>query len=234
MCLWQAAWGFWAHRISLYQRAIPHHGYKLLLDLISQKAATGKTLDSFVFTSNVDGAFGKAGFAAEQIMEVHGAISRMQCTQRRCPGDYWYTPENLNLKFNEKTFRLTDDVPICQHEHCNLPARPNVLMFGDSHYISTHTSWQESNMDNWQSQMVETDAKVVVIEIGAGKYVPTVRYKSEEICDQLPGATLIRINPRDPDIPRSEDISLPLRGLEALQLIQRQLQLQSRSDVTNT
>ena len=32
-----------------------------------------------MFTSNVDGHFQKAGFPADNILEIHGSLSRLQC-----------------------------------------------------------------------------------------------------------------------------------------------------------
>ncbi len=50
----------------------------------------------------------------------------------------------------------------------------------------------------------------MVIEIGAGSHVPTVRWFSETL-----GVPLIRINPTEPDIP-GRGVSLACGGLEAL------------------
>ncbi|MCX6553710.1 MAG: NAD-dependent protein deacetylase, partial [Candidatus Aminicenantes bacterium] len=54
----ELAWGFYGHRLNLYRRTIPHPGFGLLL-----KWAMAKSGGYFVFTSNVDGQFQKAGFA---------------------------------------------------------------------------------------------------------------------------------------------------------------------------
>ena len=53
----------------------------------------------------------------------------------------------------------------------------------------------------------------MVIEIGAGLHVPTVRWFSENL-----GEPLIRINPTEPDIP-GRGVSLACGGLEALTAI---------------
>lgn len=60
--------------------------------------------------------------------------------------------------------------------------------------------------------------EVAIIEIGAGKAVPTVRMFSERVKERIFG-TLIRINPRDYDIPSGRDISIPLGGLEGIKAI---------------
>ena len=58
------AWGFYGHRLQFYRHTLTHYGFKLLQHL-SQRFEHG----SFVFTSNVDGQFQTAGFAAEQGIE---------------------------------------------------------------------------------------------------------------------------------------------------------------------
>ena len=52
------------------------------------------------------------------------------------------------------------------------------------------------------------DKRVVVVEMAAGAAVPTIRAKSECFGTEMKHATVIRINPRDPDI-IAPNISLP-------------------------
>ena len=58
---------------------------------------------------------------------------------------------------------------------------------------------------------------LAVIEIGAGEAVPTVRYKSEAIA-RLEKTTLIRINPRDYQVPFGH-FSIAAGGLAGIQKI---------------
>ncbi len=59
------------------------------------------------------------------------------------------------------------------------------------------------SLAQWISSLKKKpNLKFVVIEIGAGHAVPTVRRTSENYCKQLNG-TLIRINLRDYDVPSS-------------------------------
>ena len=55
-------------------------------------------------------------------------------------------------------------------------------------------------------------ARVVIIEMGAGTHVPTIRIMSEDFVDR-PGGTLIRINPREPDVPAGH-LTLPMGALD--------------------
>src|SRR6476659_4965228 len=51
------AWAFYGHRLDLYRQTKPHRGFRQLLD-IGPRMRHG----CWVFTSNVDGQFQKAGF----------------------------------------------------------------------------------------------------------------------------------------------------------------------------
>jgi len=60
-------------------------------------------------------------------------------------------------------------------------------------------------------------ARLAVVEIGAGTAIPTVRLHSEEVAEKF-GATLIRINPREPEGPEGT-VGLQLQGAEAIRRI---------------
>ncbi len=81
------AWGFYGHRYFLYKNTQPHDGFNLL-----KKWTTSKNKSSFIFTTNVDGHFQKAGFKNEQIYECHGSINFLQVSKmwNNCPAKYSY------------------------------------------------------------------------------------------------------------------------------------------------
>ena len=68
-------WFFYGHRYNIYKHARPHQGYKDMLR-IGEKLMDG---NYFVFTSNVDNHFSRAGFESEKIVECHGSIMHFQC-----------------------------------------------------------------------------------------------------------------------------------------------------------
>ena len=70
------AWGFYGHRLNLYRETTPHDGFGILRRWSEQ----GREV--FVFTSNVDGQFQKAGFGSAQIVECHGSLQYLQCARR--------------------------------------------------------------------------------------------------------------------------------------------------------
>ncbi|WP_136525846.1 SIR2 family NAD-dependent protein deacylase [Geomonas ferrireducens] len=194
-------WGFYGHRTNLYRDTIPHTGFTLLLEW-----AARYRLDFFVATSNVDGQFQKAGFAEESILEFHGSIHHLQCT-RPCSERIWDNRETFRI--DEATMR-SDHVPLCPR--CGSAARPNILMFGDYAWVGERTRRQEERFRQFLSS--QSGKRIVVVELGAGTAIPTVRAASERI-GALSGARVIRINPREPQIQRPH-LSLPCGALEGL------------------
>merc|ERR1712072_1001408 len=79
-------------------------------------------------------------------------------------------------------------------------ARPNVIMFGDVKWCPTRINQQEAMFRKWKESLPE-DTRLVVVEVGAGKAIPTIRYAAEEATRNFPQATLIRINLDDSDVP---------------------------------
>lgn len=178
------AWGFYGHRLALYRRTVPHRGFALLREIAAELRG-----GACVFTSNVDGQFQKAGFAEAQIVEVHGSIHHLQC-QRGCRGEVW-SAGGFEPQVDEEACRLLCEPPRCPH--CGGIARPNILMFGDWGWIAQRTELQEAALVAW----LEHVRRPLVIELGAGESVPTVRRFAESI-----GERLVRINPQaEPTLP---------------------------------
>jgi hypothetical protein len=68
-----------------------------------------------------------------------------------------------------------------------------------------------------------TGRNIVIIELGAGKAIPTIRHISERIGERHKNATVIRINPREPGI-KSPHISIRCGALAGLQHLENLLQ----------
>lgn len=198
------AWGFYGHRLNLYRHTCPHQGFAILQG-IGARLARG----CFVFTSNVDGQFQRAGFQEEAICEVHGSLHHLQCMET-C-GQPIFSAGSYLPEVDDQACLLTSPLPRCAH--CNALLRPNVLMFGDGEWLSQRTAAQRRRLERW----LATVQRPVVIEIGAGSHVPTVRWFSETL-----GEPLVRINPTEPEIP-GRGVSLPMGGLEGLQGIRAAL-----------
>ena len=202
----ELAWGFYGHRLNLYRETVPHDGFKLLRNW-AQRMSHG----SFVFTSNVDGHFQTAGFGGEQVIECHGSLHHLQCTEP-CSGTIW-SADALEVTVDEESFRASSVLPECPR--CGALARPNVLMFGDWGWVPARTSDQENRFETWLAEV--SGCSLVIVELGAGTAVPTVRMTSERTASHL-GGTLVRINPREPRVPGGH-LGIELGALEALTTI---------------
>jgi NAD-dependent SIR2 family protein deacetylase len=204
------AWGFYGHRLNLYRRTQPHDGFRIL-----QAWARRMSHGAFVYTSNVDGQFQRAGFDRERILEVHGAIDWMQCT-RNC-GIGLFSADSFQVAVDEATMLAREPLPSCPS--CGALARPNILMFGDPDWDYSRAYPQEVRLNDWLQAIHHS--QLVVIECGAGMALPTVRRLSERVA-QTHHAMLIRINPREPSVPQGH-IGLRMSALEGLRAIQEQL-----------
>ena len=204
----ELAWAFYGHRLGLYRKTVPHDGFKLLLDLVHKKND-----NYFIFTSNVDGQFQKAGFDEENIVECHGSIHHMQCSHNCC--DEIFDAKDISIDVDMEKFKALN-IPKCKN--CGEVIRPNILMFGDWQWNSRRTSKQERNYEKWLSSLKQKDMSVAIIEIGAGLSVPTVRYEGESVAKELNGK-LLRINPSDEEVDEDIGISLPYGGYKGLKKI---------------
>jgi NAD-dependent SIR2 family protein deacetylase len=201
----ELAWGFYGHRLGLYRATEPHAGFRIL-----REWGDALSHGSFVFTSNVDGQFQKAGFDRDRILECHGSIHHLQCTNH-C-GEI--TRNDGEVAVDETTFHAVPPLPSCPS--CGALGRPNVLMFNDWGWLPERTSAQERRFSDWIGSL--GTGRLAVVEVGAGTAVPTVRMTSERVAGR-PGSTLIRINVREPQVP-SGHIGIPLGGLSALTRIE--------------
>ncbi len=193
------AWGFYGHRLNMYRRTIPHAGFAIF-----RRWADRMPAGHFVFTSNVDGHFQKAGFSAKRIMECHGSIHHLQCS-KPCGSVVW-TTDDVTLNIDAATLRAAEPWPMCPR--CGSVARPNVLMFGDWGWLSGPTAEQEQRYLEWWK--AARGRFIVAIELGAGTAIPSVRYECEDR-----GTRLIRINPREAQVPEG-GIGIELGAGEAL------------------
>eukprot|EP00644_Phytophthora_capsici_P013424 jgi/Phyca11/17625/fgenesh1_pg.PHYCAscaffold_29_\ len=196
----------------------------------------------FVYTSNVDSHF-KRDFDEKEVYELHGSVEKWQCagdveTGAREPCEKtWELPTDFRFDLDEATMRAPGaEATTCPD--CGGKGRPNVLMFHDRQWIA-NTS-EENGYIAWESVvelMLEEDPtlNLVVLEIGCGTRVPSVRRETEMVVADViegcgrPQATLIRVNP---DIPTCDNplilannqfLPIASKGLEALEGIDREL-----------
>ncbi|WP_303723085.1 Sir2 family NAD-dependent protein deacetylase [Malonomonas rubra] len=201
-------WGFYGHRTNLYRSTIPHKGFNLLRNWIERYQ-----LDHFVVTSNVDGQFQKSGFGEDRILEIHGSIHHLQCTVP-CNRNIW--PNQEEIPIDESTMRA-ELAPKCPN--CKRVARPNILMFGDYSWLHQRTAAQEDNFDAFLQQ--NQNGQMVIVEMGAGSAIPTIRNLSERLGRQQQ-TKVLRINPREPQV-CAPHLSFPCGAVSALQEIDKLL-----------
>ena len=136
-------------------------------------------------------------------------------------------------------FGFDKNWPTCKH--CGGHARPAVLMFNDSDWIgikggkSQFSEWWNNMLKKAETQYNRGQGRqlhVVVLEVGAGAEVTTIRNGSESLVKQLSRRndtqpTLIRVNPDYPfaDSKQIEQhtISLQCGGLSAINQIDARL-----------
>lgn len=199
------AWGFYGHRLALYRRTEPHAGFAQLT-----RWGEAKRHGYRVFTSNVDGQFQRAGVAQAHVHECHGSLLHLQCL-RSCSADTWPADE-FHPEVDPATCELIGELPKCLR--CGGLARPNVLMFDDFDWVADRSRTQAAALKGWLASI----SRPVVIEIGAGRAVPSVRRFSEWIGTEFEGR-LVRINPREAGVSRDLDVGLDLGAIAALRAI---------------
>jgi NAD-dependent SIR2 family protein deacetylase len=195
------AWGFYGHRLNLYRRTVPHEGFDIL-----RRWASTKEHGAFVFTSNVDGQFQKAGFAENRILECHGSIHRLQCSESSTH-DTWHA-DDFRPEVDEEHCKLLSKLPRCPK--CGGVARPNILMFNDSDWNDYRIRIRRLRFEQW----LLTTERMVVVELGAGRAIPTVRAAGERT-----GSPVIRINPDAYGIDPKKGIGIGGGALEMLRAL---------------
>ena len=205
------AWGFYGHRLALYRRTMPHQGFHIL-----HKWAKQMDLGAFIYTANVDGHFQRAGFKPEQVWEVHGSIHWLQCLAR-C-GSPVFPADDVDLTVDEETMQAKEPLPQCPA--CGNLVRPNILLFDDWQWNPTRSEEQEERFVNWLEKA--KGARLVIMEFGAGKAIPTVRHFCERQAVRL-DALLVRFNPRESEVPAAQ-VGLPVGALQGIEAIDKIMQ----------
>lgn len=205
----QLAWAFYGHRQQLYRDTAPHRGHTLL-----KAWCEAMPQGHFVYTSNVDGHFHRAGFGNDRLVECHGNIHLHQCS-KPCHDQVWQD-NSKNLDIDLETLQARGELPRCPE--CNEIARPNVMMFYDWDWIRDKAVAQLNRYNAWTRDLSESGARVAILEIGAGTSLVAIRRESELQRSHL-NAKLIRINLREAG-GSDETISILSRALDALERIE--------------
>jgi NAD-dependent SIR2 family protein deacetylase len=143
------------------------------------------------------------------VCEIHGSIHHLQCVGP-CRDDIWDNREEVPVDLATMRVRA---VPRCPR--CGGVARPNILMFDDRTWVPDRSQAQGARLHAFLAAH-ETDP-LVVIEMGAGTAIPSIRATSERT-GRRPGCLVVRINPREPEIgaPHLPLAAGALAGLQAI------------------
>lgn len=190
----ELAWGFYGHRLALYRATVPHAGFAVL------RRWAGR-VPTRVFTSNVDGQFQRAGFVEDDVTECHGSIHHLQCTVD-CGQPVW-PADGVDVLVDPATMRAAAPLPVCPS--CGALARPNILMFGDHEWIPDRSA--EQTVRHRAFLRGGDRGRLVVVELGAGTAVPTVRREAERA--SAGSGALVRINVREPQVRHGRGVELP-------------------------
>jgi len=227
------AWGFYSHRQHLYKNTTPHEGFKVLLDLCKSTRSCdpeSKEPNYFVITSNVDSQFNKAGFASERIFETHGTLAYLQCT-KNCSGSSVWKNDGGPLEIIEETMRVKDEATLPRCEQCGHYARPNVSFFSDTteSFNPTRQEQQKQSFFYWFDTIKSNpNEHIVVMEIGCGTSIHSLRYESEVVLYHTPELNdrveLIRINPMQAGVGNAPfAVGIPQGSKQALLRLQQDL-----------
>lgn len=222
------AWGVNYTQLQMYRHTEPHAGYSVLKRWVQSLARP-----FYVFTSNIDGHFEKAGFPHEKVVTCHGDLHHLQCSKRSCRGEQredevWSADcipsgfkdeiDSASLKFKDVK-RLEDSCFRCPR--CGDLARPNVWFCADRN----HVAWQDEikrreDFNSFIYKIQEAGQRLVVIECGGGMAIPTVRCEGEDQVEEAgDGSLLVRINPTDCKVPAERGVGIPLGAREGLERI---------------
>lgn len=203
------AWAFYSHKSDYNSNVILSDEFEMLLDLVKKK-----NNDYFIYTSNTNGEFQKAGFSEEKIVEVHGSIHHFQCLNN-CKKDIWHG-NNENIKIDIKKFK-DFTLPLCKH--CGGVSRPNIMVLGDCNWNKDRTSNQEDRFAMWYETVVAKKKRLAIIEITTGSKKPTIRNVSEHIVQGYNNAKIVRINPKEYSINQKYGFSIPFDAFNGLKKI---------------
>ena len=252
-------YGFWGTCYNMYQEASPHEGYHIVKKWCQEKSAidTSSSSPFFHYTSNVDGYWRRVGLSQHVIHEMHGCISTwigLSNLDEHFDGssknilidlnkDFRFPvePETLEMQpplalacLESETRRNDEGVELNQSSSQHY--RPRVLMFDDGFDAHKAMRLEQSSerYQAWEEEMeshmaANPTAKLVVLEIGCGIRVPSVRRECEDVIrdtavrcnntrDVEGGSVLkrcyfIRINPDNYEIELGTDLPATAMGI---------------------
>ena len=235
-----AAWGYETNFMKHIAHCVPHEGYQSLHRIMNERFP----LSHFVFTSNIDGMHMRSGLSPALYYPCYGSIFegndvskiRIQCSYygtrcssiedtNTCSGDLAGVRSVAwdSIAVDQDTGRAQlKTVPICRT--CQRPARLNLLFFKDKwcntdFIMGSKTNNRTNHMHYLKKCTGKQTTNLVVLEIGAGNHIPTIRRRVCSVVRKtmLAGgtATVIRINLFQ-SLPEQDDLKYDVvNGIQA-------------------
>ena len=209
---WETAWRALTAMAAAFRGAAPHAGYARLRRLAAEKRV-------FVVTSNIDELFPRAGFD-DNVYETHGSALRLQCstvgTDAACGRGVWAlddaTLDTLRRRYSGDAVDESAALPRCA---CGAAARPNLshATDRDEDIDGAIKGAQRARMEAWLA--AERRSKLVVLEVGCGTSVHSLRLDSEIVAAAARSAKLVRVDPGDARVPEGANHAGVALGAEA-------------------
>ena len=211
------------HMKNMSELIPPTPGYAEVLRLCKRVEAKNRSGDEpafWVWSSNVDGCFLRAGFPEDRIYTPQGDMKWFQCKEATCSGDsMWAAKPVLDelLHFVDKsTCWLQSDKLRAEGLKCPRCGSHNTFAnLRGGNWFSHHAVLEAASarLESWLEGIVAARKKLVVLELGCGMNTPTVtRLPMEAVARATRDAILLRVNPLDnaigPSVPFPRGMSL--------------------------
>merc|ERR1712232_547315 len=94
-------------------------------------------------------------------------------------------------------------------------ARPNVMMFMDYGFNEERSNKQCQARDDWLASLPE-EARLMILEIGAGTKVTTIREYGVSVARRFRNSTFVRLNMEDAEVPIEEGSGIQTLSIDRL------------------
>lgn len=187
-------WAYWSRHIQkIRYKTELLEPYKNLFKIISNR-------NYFICTTNADGQTQKSGFNKNKIFAPQGNYDVFQCIEPCSRDDVYYNEnmvKNMVDSINENNQINEKFIPKCPK--CGNYLIPN-LRCDDKFVENPHMH----NMYKYRDFIISNiDKNIVFIELGVGFNTPgIIRLPFEQLTDNSPNGTLIRINKGCATVPK--------------------------------
>lgn len=208
------AWGYYSYRFQLYDKTLPHSGFEYL-----RKICQLNEKKYFIYTTNIDDHFKKAGFDEQKIYEPNGNINYLQYLNEKDGDDVWlFNPQDVP-EFDKSTLLASKPFPEGPRME---EVRPNIIFYEENNFSTKRVSDQKKKFDIFIND-IRVQEKISILEIGAsgslnGRKKP-VRCITDEISQKFQGhSRIIRVNIDEHIVP-SDHFGFSMNAQKALKEI---------------